>query len=153
MSLLVDGTSDAAEFVTAGTIDTNSGVKPSIMCKEMNMRLWDLAEEITAMGDGSGARWIAGVYAGRVLNYEAAETAVYYYWRNGRLCNDAGQPIYPTLIEPNIIVQVDVPFGVTPGSGNEWDNPRQFYVEEVEFIAPRSYRLIPYEGEALYGTY
>jgi hypothetical protein len=70
------------------------------------------------------------------------------------LCNEGGHPIYPTLIRPNIIVQVNsTPFGITAGSGSEFHNPRQFYVEEVEFIAPRSYRLVPYEGEALFGEY
>jgi len=59
----------------------------------------------------------------------------------------------PTFIRPNIIVERDAPFGVTAISGNDWDNPRQFYVEEVEFVAPNRYRLIPFEGEALIGAY
>jgi hypothetical protein len=153
IGVLVDGSADAAEFVTAGTIDANSGVTPSITCAELSMRLWDLCEEITEMGDGSGARWISGVYEGRVLNYQAAETTVRFGWRNNRLVDDGGIPVYPTLIRPDIIIQRDTPWGITPLSGNAWDNPRQFYVEEVEFVAPRSYRLIPYEGEEMVGEY
>jgi len=153
IGVLVDGSADAAEFVTAGRIDTNAGVSPSIMCQQMSMRLWDLAEEITEQGNGTGARWVSGVYEGRKLNYEAAETTAYYYWRHGRLVNHAGQPVMPTFIRPNIIVERDAPFGVTAISGNDWDNPRQFYVEEVEFVAPNRYRLIPFEGEALIGAY
>lgn len=148
VGVLVDGSADAAEFVTTGTIDSNTGVTPAIMCSEMSMRLWDLCEEICEMGDGSGNRWIAGVYD-RKLDYKAAETSVTRYWRNGRLTDAAGHPVYPTLIEPDTIVRVDdVLWGVTSGGGNAWQNMRQFYVEEVEFQAPRAYRLIPYEGEA-----
>ena len=154
VALLVDGSADAAEYVTAGTIDSNTTLTPVIPGGNMARRLWDWVEELADMGDSSGNRWIAGVYDGRKLNYEAAATTVAYYWRNGRLTDAAGHPVRPTLIKPNIIVRVDdVLWGVTSGGGNAWQNMRQFYVEEVEFIAPRSYRLIPYEGEELYGQY
>lgn len=154
IGVLVDATADAAELVTVGNIETNAGVSPSILCAEMPERLWDICEEICEQGNGTGARWIAGVYAGRKLNYDAAATTVTHYWRNGKLYDNAGTEMFPTMIKPNFILEMDaVPFGVTPGSGYAWDNPRQYYIEEVEFIAPRSYRLIPFEGETLYGTY
>lgn len=154
VALLVDGSADAAEYVTAGKIDTNATLRPTLTGGNIPFRLWDQAEELAEMGDASANRWIIGVYDSRLLNYQAAETEVTHYWRNGRLTNAAGHPVFPTLIQPNIVVRVDdVLFGVTGGGTNAWQNMRQFYVEEVEFIAPRSYRLTPYEGEALYGTY
>ena len=153
-SLLVDGSADAAEFVSAGAIDSNTTITPTVPGGNLSIRLWDMMEELAEMGDTSNNRWIAGVYDGRKLDYKQAENDVEFYWRNGRLCNAAGHPIYPTQIEPNIIVRVDdTPWGITPGSGNEWANPRQAYIETVEFIAPRSYRLTPYEGEELLGTF
>ena len=153
VGVLVDGTADAAELVTAGNIDTNAGISPSLLYSEMPGRLWDICEELAEQGDGSGARWVAGVYEGRKLNYEAAATTVTHYWRNGKLYDATGVEVYPTMIRPNFILEMDaVPFGITPGSANAWDNPRQYFIEEVEFIAPRSYRLIPFEGETLYGA-
>lgn len=152
VALLVDGSADAAEFVTAGNITANTALQHAIMRADNPQRLWDLCEELVDMGNGAD-RWIAGVYAGRLLDYGPAETERTYYWRSGRLVNRLGIPIYPTLIRPNIVVEGEAIFGATPSSGNTFDNPRQFYVEEVEFIAPRSYRLIPYEGTALVGGY
>lgn len=153
VTLLVDGTADAAEFITAGTIESNILLTPTLTGGNMSIRLWDQCEELAEMGDGAGTRYIAGVHripAGTRLYYRPAETAVYYYWRHGRLVNQGGQPVHPALVQPDIIVQVqDMPYGITMGAANAFHNPRQFYVEEVEFIAPNMYRLIPYEGDAL----
>lgn len=146
LGTLVDGTTDAAEFVSAGNIETNTTTAP-MSCSEIPMRLWDLAEELIQVGDTTGDRWVGGVYGGREFRYEAAETNVTHFWRNGRLVDRAGYQIRPTLIKPDIIVRIEPsPFGVTPPSGNVWDNPKLVYIREVEFIAPSSYRLIHEDG-------
>jgi len=53
----------------------------------------------------------------------------------------------PTLIRPDIIVRIGSPFVTEPLSGNEWD--KNVYIEEVEFVAPNGYRLIPADGDVL----
>jgi len=135
-----------SEFVTAGDIDTNSLSAP-VKASDIPQRLWDAAEELILMGDASGNRWVGGVYKGRKFNYCPAQTSVTHYWRNGRLTDLIGRPVIPSLIWPNIIVQIsDTPLGVTPPGGAAWDSPRNLWIEEVEFIAPDGYRLMPYGG-------
>ena len=135
-----------SEFVTAGSIDTNSDTV-AISCSEVSTRLWDLIDEFIAMGDTSGNRWVGGVMAGRKFDYRQAETTVTHSWHNGRLYDKANVPVLPSMIKPDIIVHnSDAPKGETPPGGNLWSNPQNFYIEEVEFIYPDQYRLTPYRG-------
>lgn len=133
-----------SEFVTAGSIESNSMSVP-ISCAEIPSRLWDVVEDMILMGDTSGNRWIGGVYNERRFNYKLAETEITHYWRGGTLVDRAGVPVIPSLVKPNIIVQVSsAPVGTLPPGGNVFDNPKNIYVEEVEFQAPNMYRLIPH---------
>lgn len=135
-----------SEFVTAGSIDTNSDTV-AISCSEVATRLWDLLDEFIAMGDTSGNRWVGGVMAGRKFYYRQAETQVTHHWHDGQLYDASGVLIEPPFIKPDIIVHVgDAPVGETPPGGGEWNNPQNIYVEEVEFIYPNQFRLIPYRG-------
>lgn len=139
-----------SEFVAAGRIETNSLSVP-IKCATQPRRLWDLVKEMIEIGDASGDRWIGGCYAGRKFNYEAAETAVTHYWRDGRLVDKGNNPVVPSLILPNMVVQLAAAMpGDLPPGGNVWDSPRNVWIEEVEFAVPDSYRLIPY-GESAFG--
>lgn len=141
-----------SEFVTAGSIDTNTLQVP-IVGSDIPFRLWDGIEEMIEMGAADGSRWIGGVYAGRKFDYKAAETAVLAFWRNGRLYQRANHIPEPSLIKPDMIVQIDdQPFGYLPSGGNVWDDTRRVYIEEVQFIAPNGYRLIPYGGDELIGA-
>jgi hypothetical protein len=135
-----------SEFVTAGSIDTNTLQVP-ISGSQIAFRLWDGVSEIVEMGDASGNRWIGACLAGRKFHYKQARTTISHYWSGGKLRDLTKQPVSPSLIKPDTIVQIsDIPVGVLPPGGNTWDNPRNVYIEEVEFIAPDQYRLIPYTG-------
>lgn len=140
-----------SEFVTAGQIDTNALSVP-VEGSDIPFRLWDGIQEMIEMGDGSGNRWIGGVYAGRKFSYKAAETAVIGFWRNGRLYQRANHIPEPSLIHPDMIIRIDdAALGYLPTGGNVWDNTRTVYIEEVQFIAPNGYRLIPYGGDEALG--
>lgn len=135
-----------SEFVTAGSIDTNALSVP-VKCSDISQRLWDVIEELILMGDGSGNRWVGGVHEDRKFDYNLAETAVTHYWRDGRLLNKASAPVVASMIKPDIVVRISgAPIGVVPPGGDVIDNPRNVWIEEVEFIAPDGYRLIPYGG-------
>jgi hypothetical protein len=136
-----------SEFVTTGHIEANTLQVP-ISGSEISFRIWDGVSDMIEMGDASGNRWTGGCWAGRKFHYEQAETMVTHYWRGSKLRDLAQQPVQPSLIKPDIIVQIsDLPVGILPPGGNVWDNPRNVYIEEVEFIAPDQYRLIPYTEE------
>ena len=135
-----------SEFVTAGSIETNSDTV-AISCSEVATRLWDLIDEFIAMGDTSGNRWAGGVYNGLKLDYKQAETSVTHYWRDGQLVDKRSKPVMPSIIRPDIIMQISSSFtGIIPPGGYVWSNPQNIYIEEVEFIYPDQFRLIPYQG-------
>lgn len=138
-----------SEFVTAGDIETNALSVP-ITVASTPQRLWDIAKELILMGDASGDRYAGGVYAGRLFDYEAAQTTASHYWQNGQLLDKGRAPVTPSAILPNMVVQLSAILpGELPPGGNVWDSPRNLWVEEVEFAAPNSYRIIPYAGSSL----
>ena len=116
IATLVDGTADAAEFVTPGTIAENV-LQHAILREQNSQRLWDLCEELQDLGDGA-SHWLAAVYAGRLLDYKAVETEQAFYWRNNQLVNQLMIPVHPTLIRPDIVVETAAPFGTGP-AGNK----------------------------------
>jgi len=140
-----------SEFVTAGTIAANTLQVP-ISTEGVPTRLWDLIEELIGMGDDTGAEYVGGVYAGRVFNCAAAATTVTYYWRNGVLYDAAGNPMLPTHIKSDTIVElVKAPRSQTVPGGGVKEKPNRVYIEQVEFIAPDAYRLTPRYGPVLEG--
>lgn len=137
-----------SEYIAAGRIETNSLSVP-ISCADSPRSLWDLIAELIAIGDAAGDRWIGGVYADRQFIYEEARTTVSHYWRRGQLITRANTPVIPSLITPDMVVQLSaaVPGEDLPGA-QVWDSPRNVWIEEVEFEVPDRYRLIPYGGSA-----
>jgi hypothetical protein len=134
-----------SEFVTAGLVTTNA-FSIAVTGTSIAQRLWDIIGELVLVGDGTD-RWVGGVYEDRLFYYNAAQTAVTHYWRQGRLLDLSGAAVPPSLIRPDIIVQTDTfTLGLQPPSASVTDNPRNAYIEEVEFIYPDSYRLVPYTG-------
>lgn len=132
----------ASEFVTAGAIDTNS-LSVDVNCSTPQ-RLWDAIAGILDDGDASGNRWVGGVYDGRVFNYNAAATTVEYRIRNGILTDRGGSQVIPALLKPDFIVRnAAAPSGMTPLGGNVWDDPRNAWITEVEFVAPDGLVLKP----------
>lgn len=136
-----------SEFVTAGRIETNT-TQSAVIVAGTPMRLWDAVAELIEMGDDSGNEWAGGVYAGREFVYEQAATDVTYYMRNQRLYDAAGNPVLPTHVRPDSIVEiVGAPRGVIVPGGAAWDKPNRVYIEEVEFQAPNVLRLTPRQPE------
>jgi len=142
--LLVGGTDTASnhvtslvgesEFVSAGVIDTNS---LSFQVEEEEpVLIWDALEEIIEAGDGSGNRWMGGVYGGRVFNYEAAQTWVEYYYQGGKLLAVHGGPIEPWFAVPTLVRLSDAPVGPGEITGTSADDPRNIFIEEIRYMAP-----------------
>ncbi len=138
----------ASEFVTAGRLEENT-TDLAVFAAEMPGRIWDLILHLIQAGDTAGNDWTGGVYADRLFNYELAETTVTHYWRSGRLLDLGGVPVPPSMILPNIIVQIsNAPSAVTPPGGATIDNPKNVLISEVQFRAPDQFTLIP-EAETL----
>lgn len=133
---------DDSEFVVAGTVDTNS-MNVDVDCVTPQ-RLWDAIETIIRQGDASGNRWVGGVYEDREFDYNQGASEVEYYIRNGLLINQAGSPVIPSLLKPDFILRnANAPAGGTPIGGNVWDDPRNAWITEVEFVAPDKLILKP----------
>ncbi|NIP85442.1 MAG: hypothetical protein GTO03_07720, partial [Planctomycetales bacterium] len=72
-----------AEFVSAGSVDTNS--TDVAILADTPINLWRAAEKVLAVGDGSGTPMVAGVYPGRTFDYYARPTDIVYKWENGMM--------------------------------------------------------------------
>lgn len=133
---------DDSEFVVAGTIDTNS-MNVDVDCATPQ-RLWDAIEDIILQGDASGNRWVGGVHEDREFDYNQAATEVKYFIQNGLLVDRGGTAAIPSLLKPDFIVRnANAPSGGTPIGGNVWDDPRNAWITEVEFVAPDGFILKP----------
>ena len=143
----------ASEFVTDGGILENITILVPLTGANITTLLWDAIEGLTQMGATGGIRYVGHVDTGRVFRYDLAETEVLYEWANGRLQYATGQPVFPTEMVPDILVRLDSPLVTVPPGASVWNSPTQTYIQEVEFIAPRSYRLIPEDGDILEGTF
>lgn len=132
----------ASEFITAGDIEVNT-LSIDADCTTPQ-RLWDLIEDILLQGDVSGNRWVGGIYTNRRFDYKLAATTVRYFIRDGNFFNASGESPAPSLVRPDFIVHnSDAPMGGIPVGGNVWDDPRNAWITEVEFIAPNGLRLKP----------
>jgi hypothetical protein len=128
-----------AELVSAGSIESNS---LSTQVEEKDpILIWDALEEIIDAGDGSGNRWMGGVYADRLFQYEQAPTTVAYHYRNGRLLSIHGGPIEPWFVRPGLVRLDNAPVGPGAITGNDTDDPRNIFLEEVTYTAPNSLRF------------
>jgi len=130
-----------ADFVTAGTIDTNT----LQIRQELDYRpAWQRIKEITAEGDTSGNRWIAGCYAGRTLNYNQANTSSIAYFfsvkdrraSGRRRMYDAGNNWVPDpLVVPGQVALVRDILAGRPRASTLLDDPRALFIESVEYSA------------------
>jgi hypothetical protein len=143
----------ASEYVTDGGILANTDIQVPLTGADMTFRRWDGAEGLVTLGDSSGIRYVGNVYEGQLFHYDQAATECLYEWRSGQLRYNTGQIVPATLIRPDIIVRLAAPVAPNRPGGAASDKLDQCYISEVEFIAPRSYRLIPDSGDVLIGGY
>lgn len=134
MSTQVAALVGESEFVTAGAIDTNS---TSYQIEEGEpIRIWDELVDIIAAGDDTGARWMGGVYGGRVFDYEARPTTLSYHYRSGRLLDVHGGEVKPWLARPGLARLDDAPVGPSEITGDIADDPRNVWISEITYTAP-----------------
>ncbi len=122
-----------SEFVSTGVIETNS--LDFKIDERGPLRVWEILREIALAGDASGNRWVCGVTGRRVFDYQAAETVLAYHYRGGQLLNPASGLMEPWFALPGLARIDEMPVGPGDISGDEADDPRVIYLEEVEFDA------------------
>lgn len=123
-----------AQYVGIGRIDTNT-LSVDVEC-DTPQPIWDTIEDIILRGNASGDHMVGGVYNDRLFDYNAAATTIDYYMRDGVLEDRLGVVAEPTAIRPNFIVHnANAPSGGWPAQG-VWDDPRNRWIVEVEFVSP-----------------
>jgi len=133
-----------SEFITPGEIDTNA-----MLCMvdvTYPTRLWDKIKDIVKAGDGSYNRWQGGVYAGRRFDYSQTSQAVTYHYNGGQLLNANYSPVAPWEARPALTCIDNMPTGPGEVTGDATDDPRNVFLEGVEFIAPDRVDIIPPTG-------
>jgi hypothetical protein len=130
-SSIVSSVVGGAQFVTAGSIQTNTlqfGIE-----ERDTYRAWDLIKDITDAGDASGNRWTCGVYSGRVLNYSQSSNEPVARLRNGALLDGNGGQMAGWLAEPGMVALDDLPVASDYPSGRAEDRSRTAWMNEVVF--------------------
>lgn len=133
-----------SEFVTAGFIEENTML--AMVDASYPTRIWDKIKEITRAGDTNQNLWDCGVYADRVLHYHQTATTPAYHWRNGKLLDMNQSRVPPWEARPALTMIDGMPVGPGGISGNVADNPRNVFLEGVEFIAPNTVAILPEIG-------
>lgn len=125
---------------------TNGLLVPSLEQKD-TMAL-DYIKSLVALGDASDNRWIFGVYAGQRVYYNAIPTTVLYNYvlsAQGQRLTYAEEPdriAYPWNVKPGQWVQTtDLLVGRISGLIGLRDDPRNLFIESVEYTAPFGLRL------------
>jgi hypothetical protein len=123
-------------YLTAGRVETNALVYQAD--DRAPLTCWDVLRDITLAGDASGNRWNCGVYGDRTFEYEvdpAIGGGYTGHWRDGLLWNMAGGLKEPWFALPGLVYMDDMPVGPADISGNDADDPRAVWLDELEFDA------------------
>lgn len=120
-----------SEFVDAGTIETNA--MSYQIDERAPVRMWEVLRDITLAGSTAGARWTCGVYGNKLFDYQAAATTAANHFRSGKYLAAGGGTLEPWLVAPGLVVLDDMPVGPGDVSGNDADDPRVWFIEQVEF--------------------
>ena len=140
----LSGTADASahvsalvgesDYVTAGAVQANT--MDYLININFPMRVWEVLKDLIESGDEARARWEGGVYAGRAFHYRPVEATPQYHYREGRLLTVHGNPVDPWMARPGMARLDEMPVGPGSFTGDETDDPRNVFIDEVEFIAP-----------------
>jgi hypothetical protein len=98
-------------------------------------------DEVVVLGGGVDDRWIFGVYAWRKCRYFAASTSLKYFFYTAdtvhRVESVTGEVLQPWDVQPGEWVALpDFLFGSSIRSFDIRNDPRVFFVEQVDFTAP-----------------
>lgn len=123
-------------------ISTNSAWSQSER-DESGRTFWQMLQSIQEAGD-SANKWIMGITptdwgGNRRLYYRQANGAIEYTYRarDGRVRDLFGKPVKPWLVRPDRGIRVtDV---LTGWQSTDLDDPREYYVDRVEYDAEPQY--------------
>lgn len=125
-----------AEFVTEGQIDTNTAP----VVDEVDYQPgWERVRNIAELGSNGGARWLAGCYQGRALDYQAADETTIAYEQELRTQRrltyqtGTGNVIPAPLVQPGGVVFIRDIMGGRPQASTLLDDPRAMFVDMVEY--------------------
>lgn len=133
-----------SEFVSAGYLQDNTML--AMVDADYPTRLWDKMKEIIRAGDVNQNRWEGGVYTDRVFHYQQTPATLKYHWRGGRLLDMNQAPVPPWEARPALTRIDGMPAGPGGITGDVTDDPRNIFLEGVEFIAPDRIAIIPEIG-------
>lgn len=121
----------ASEFITAGKMDTNA--TNYTIDSRAPLNAWEVIEDMVRVGDSTGQRYSAGVYANRRFQYHLLETTPNVHISDGKFLHPASGDLEGYLAQPGLAYILDFPD--TPGavSGNIHDDPRYPVIDEIEF--------------------
>ena len=122
-----------SDYISAGAVAENTVTY--LVSPDYPTRLWDVLEDIILSGSGT-TRFEGGVYAGRQFNYQPVSSSLAYHYSGGQLLAVNRAPEDPWLARPGLARIDDMPVGPGEISGNIADDPRNVYLDEIEFIAP-----------------
>lgn len=138
-STVVSNVLSGADFVTSGTITTNTSQE---MPEADYVPKWEMIRRIAEHGDSSGDTWLAGCYQGRALDYWQPDltTITYRYnakaWRKElrRVIYDANNAEVPEamVLPGRLIFAQDIMPGV-PLASDPLDDPRVVFIGAVDF--------------------
>lgn len=138
-STVVSNVLSGADFVTSGTITTNTSQE---VPEADYVSKWALIRRIAEHGDSSGNTWLAGCYQGRALDYWQPDltTITYRYsakdfrTERRRVIYDAnGAEVPEALVQPGrLIFAQDLLPGV-PLATTLLDDPRVVFIGSIDF--------------------
>lgn len=135
-------------------IEENSFLTPAV--ENRNRFAWDILTELVSLGnDVNDTRRLFGVYADRVPYYTSQPKTIAYHHRltdpAQAVTTPTGALVYPWDVQPGKWLHVpDFLIGRSfPASDNLADDPRNLFIESVDFTAPAT---ISISGETAGGS-
>lgn len=136
-STAVTNTLSGAEFVSAGTIESNT--TQVAIAAEYQGR-WERIEDIAENDDsGEDERWLAGCYASDELDYYQSDETAVTYWRSMKnreriTYDEDGTTTVPApLVEPGKILYIQDAMAGQPQSSSLRQDPRAAFIESVRY--------------------
>ena len=106
----------------------------------------DVVKELVAQGDASNRRYVFGIYDGRKAYYAPVPTTVDYFMSlrdiSRKVYDPAGSAVHPWRIRPGKWIKfTDFIPGFIARRDDLRLDPRNLFIESIEFSAPNSFNL------------